>query len=81
MGLAVAYRALKRAHDVTLLEAAPEAGGMAAHFDFGVCQSSATYHFVCKSDEATFDLLAELALGTRGDCHSRRSKGLSSLRG
>ena len=35
MGLAAAYHALKRGHQVTVLEAAPEAGGMAAHFDLG----------------------------------------------
>ena len=29
------------------------------------CRSSATYHFVCKSDRATFDLLAELGLGDK----------------
>ena len=34
MGLAAAYRAAKDGHDVDLLEAAPEPGGMAGHFDF-----------------------------------------------
>jgi protoporphyrinogen oxidase len=65
MGLASAYHALKRGHDVTLLEAASEPGGMAAHFDFGGVSIERFYHFVCKSDQATFDLLAELGLG---DC-------------
>ncbi|MGO9895633.1 MAG: NAD(P)/FAD-dependent oxidoreductase [Bryobacteraceae bacterium] len=62
MGLAAAYHALNRGHDVTLLEAAPEPGGMAAHFDFGGLSIERFYHFVCKSDQATFDLLAELGL-------------------
>jgi NADPH-dependent 2,4-dienoyl-CoA reductase/sulfur reductase-like enzyme len=34
MGLAAAHRALTLGHTVTLLEAAPEPGGM-AHFDLG----------------------------------------------
>lgn len=62
MGLAAAYHALKRGHGVTLLEAAQEPGGMAAHFDFGGLSIERFYHFVCKSDQATFDLLADLSL-------------------
>jgi protoporphyrinogen oxidase len=65
MGLAAAYHALKRGHNVTLLEAAPEPGGMAAHFDLGGLSIERFYHFVCKSDQATFDLLAELALADK----------------
>jgi protoporphyrinogen oxidase len=65
MGLAAAYHALKRGHDVTLLEAAPEPGGMAAHFNFDGLSIERFYHFVCKSDHATFDLLAELGLGDK----------------
>jgi glycine/D-amino acid oxidase-like deaminating enzyme len=42
MGLAAGYYALKRGHDVTVLEAAPEPGGMAAHFDWAVSRSSAS---------------------------------------
>ena len=52
MGLAAAYHALKRGHQVTVLEAAPEAGGMAAHFDFGGLSIERFYHFVCKADQA-----------------------------
>jgi protoporphyrinogen oxidase len=62
MGLAAAYHAVKRGHDVTLLEAAKEPGGMAAHFDLGSLSIERFYHFACKSDQATFDLLAELGL-------------------
>ena len=65
MGLAAAYHALKRGHEVTVLEAAPEAGGMAAHFDFAGLSIERFYHFVCKADHATFDLLAELGLGDK----------------
>ncbi|HKS64831.1 MAG TPA: FAD-dependent oxidoreductase, partial [Xanthobacteraceae bacterium] len=65
MGLAAAYHALKRGHQVTVLEAAPEAGGMAAHFDLGGLSIERYYHFVCKADQSTFDLLAELGLGDK----------------
>jgi len=65
MGLAAAYYALKRGHRVTVLEAAPEAGGMAAHFDLGGLSIERFYHFVCKADRPTFELLGELGLGDR----------------
>lgn len=63
MGLAAGYHAVKRGHAVTVLEAAPEPGGMAAHFDLAGLSIERYYHFVCKSDQATFELLAELGLG------------------
>jgi len=63
MGLAAAYHAVKAGHEVTLLEAAPEPGGMAAHFDFGGLSIERFYHFVCKADRPTFELLEEIGLG------------------
>jgi protoporphyrinogen oxidase len=65
MGLAAAYHAAKRGHQVTVLEAAKEPGGMAAHFDLGGLSIERYYHFVCKADRATFDLLAELGLSDK----------------
>lgn len=65
MGLAAAHRALKEGHQVTLIEAAPEAGGMAAHFDFAGLSIERFYHFVCKSDEPTFTLMRELGIGEK----------------
>ncbi len=65
MGLAAAYHAVKRGHQVTVLEAAPEAGGMAAHFDLGGLSIERYYHFVCKADRPTFDLMDELGIGDR----------------
>jgi protoporphyrinogen oxidase len=62
MGLAAAYHAAKRGHRVTVLEADHVAGGMAAHFDLGGLDIERFYHFVCRADQATFDLLAELGL-------------------
>jgi protoporphyrinogen oxidase len=65
MGLAAAYRALCLGHDVTLLEAGADPGGMAAHFDFGGVSIERFYHFVCKTDEPTFALMRELGIGDK----------------
>jgi protoporphyrinogen oxidase len=63
MGLATAYHAAKAGHAVEVLEAGPEPGGMAAHFDFDGVSIERFYHFVCKADQSTFKLLNELGLG------------------
>lgn len=62
MGLAAAYHALKEGHDVTVWEADKVAGGMAAHFDFDRLSIERFYHFVCKADRPTFELLEELGI-------------------
>jgi protoporphyrinogen oxidase len=64
MGLAAAYRAAKDGHDVDLIEAASEPGGMAGHFDFDGVSIERFYHFVCKTDYPTFELLDELGIGS-----------------
>jgi protoporphyrinogen oxidase len=63
MGLAAAYHAAEAGHDVTVLEAGPVPGGMAAHFDFDGDSVERFYHFVCKADRPTFELLEEIGLG------------------
>ncbi|MEQ1697498.1 MAG: NAD(P)/FAD-dependent oxidoreductase [Hyphomicrobiaceae bacterium] len=65
MGLAAAYHALRAGHSVTVYEASPRVGGMAAHFDFGGLSIERYYHFVCKADQPTFDLMDELGIGDR----------------
>jgi protoporphyrinogen oxidase len=62
MGLAAAYQAVKAGHAVTVYERDEVAGGMAAHFDFGGLSLERYYHFICKADQPTFDLLSELGL-------------------
>lgn len=62
MGLAAAYHALKAGHRVRVYEADSVPGGMAAHFDFGGLSIERYYHFVCKPDQPTFDLMAELGI-------------------
>jgi len=65
MGLAAAYRAATLGHDVDVLEAGDVAGGMAAHFDFDGISLERFYHFVCKADQPTFDLMRELGIAHR----------------
>ncbi|MDB5698720.1 MAG: amine oxidase [Alphaproteobacteria bacterium] len=65
MGLAAAYHAAKAGHQVEVLEAGAEPGGMAAHFDFDGISIERFYHFVCKADRPTFELLDELGLGDK----------------
>ena len=65
MGLAAAYHASKAGHAVTVVEAGPEPGGMAAHFDFGGLSLERYYHFVCKPDAPTFALMQDLGIGDR----------------
>ncbi len=62
MGLAAAFHAVKAGHTVDVLEAAPEPGGMAAHFDLAGLSIERFYHFVCKSDIATMELMDELGI-------------------
>lgn len=62
MGLAAAYRAAKNGHDVVVIEAAPEPGGMAGHFDFDGISLERFYHFICKTDYPTFELMRELGI-------------------
>jgi protoporphyrinogen oxidase len=65
MGLAAGYRAAKEGHAVDVIEAAPEAGGMAGHFDFGGLSLERFYHFACLSDLPTFALMEELGIADK----------------
>lgn len=62
MGLAAAYQAVRDGHEVTVLESSDVPGGMAAHFDFGGISIERFYHFVCRADFATFELLQDLGI-------------------
>lgn len=63
MGLAAAFHAVKAGHTVEVLEAAPEPGGMAAHFDLAGLSIERFYHFVCQGDVSTMELMQELGIG------------------
>jgi len=62
MGLAAAFHAIRAGHTVEVLEAAPEPGGMAAHFDLAGLSIERFYHFVCKGDLPTMELMGELGI-------------------
>ena len=62
MGLASAYELLKHGHTVTLYEADKQLGGMSASFIFDGIKIERYYHFICKSDQPLFDMLAELGI-------------------
>ncbi len=62
MGLAAAYQARLAGHEVSVYEAAPQAGGMAAHFMLGDISIERFYHFLCKTDAPIFELLGELGI-------------------
>jgi protoporphyrinogen oxidase len=65
MGLAVAFQALQDGHEVDILEASREPGGMAGHFDFGGISIERFYHFVCRADAPTVTLLHELGIASK----------------
>ncbi len=65
MGLAAAYHAQKAGHRLVVYEADKVPGGMAAHFDFGGLSLERYYHFVCKADRPTFELMGELGISDR----------------
>jgi protoporphyrinogen oxidase len=65
MGLAAAFQALQDGHDVQVLEAASEPGGMAAHFDLAGLSIERFYHFVCKTDHPTFELMRDLGIADK----------------
>jgi protoporphyrinogen oxidase len=65
MGLAAGWHVCKAGHEVTVLEADRIPGGMAAHFDFGGLSIERFYHFICKPDQSTFDLMEGLGIADR----------------
>ncbi len=50
MGLAAAYQVLEDSHQVDVVDASQELGGMAGHFAFGGISIERLYNFVCRAD-------------------------------
>jgi protoporphyrinogen oxidase len=62
LGLQLARRLADRGHRVTVLEAAPHVGGLAAAWDIGGVTWDKHYHVILLSDSKVHDLLAHLRL-------------------
>ncbi len=62
LGLSLADRLHKLGHRVTVLEAAPHFGGLAAGWDVGGVRWDKFYHVILQSDSFTHELLRDLGL-------------------
>ncbi|MBL8299232.1 MAG: NAD(P)/FAD-dependent oxidoreductase [Rhodanobacteraceae bacterium] len=62
MGLMAAMEILKAGHEVDVYERDDRIGGMSAAFDFDGLTIERYYHFVCKTDDPLFELMAELGI-------------------
>lgn len=64
-GLTAAFDAVKAGHDVTVLEASDEAGGLAASLTVGSTPLERFYHHSFRTDKAMIELVDELGLSDR----------------
>ena len=64
-GLTAAFDAVKAGHDVTVLEASPELGGLAGSVEVGGTPLERFYHHSFKTDRAMIELIRELGLGDK----------------
>ncbi|MFE1834742.1 NAD(P)/FAD-dependent oxidoreductase [Streptomyces sviceus] len=62
-GLTAAWDAVGAGHQVTVLEAADELGGLAASLEVGGVPLERYYHHIFRSDKAMIALIGELGLG------------------
>jgi protoporphyrinogen oxidase len=64
-GLTAAFDAVKAGHDVTVLEASAQPGGLAASIEVGGTPLERFYHHSFRTDRAMIELIEELGLGDR----------------
>lgn len=62
-GLTAAFDTVKAGHDVTVLEASAELGGLAASIEVGGTPLERFYHHSFRTDRAMIELVEELGLG------------------
>lgn len=62
LGMMLALRFRQQGHEVTILEAAPELGGLAATWQLGDIHWDKHYHVILLSDQHVGNLLSELGL-------------------
>ncbi|GAA2820216.1 NAD(P)/FAD-dependent oxidoreductase [Saccharopolyspora taberi] len=68
-GLTAAFDAVKAGHEVTVLEASDELGGLAASIEVGGTPLERFYHHSFQTDHAMIELVRELGLGDRLEFH------------
>jgi protoporphyrinogen oxidase len=71
-GLAATYDLVRAGCQVTLLEAAPEYGGLASSVKLGGVPVERFYHFICRTDAQLMKLVDEL--GLRSKLHWRTTR-------
>jgi protoporphyrinogen oxidase len=64
-GLAAGYALARRGHRITLLEAAPDLGGLASSVTIQGIPVERFYHFICRSDQVLVDLAHDLGLSDK----------------
>jgi protoporphyrinogen oxidase len=64
-GLAAAYDLVRAGRQVTVLEGAPQFGGLASSFRLEGVPVERFYHFICRTDQHLTGLVRELGLGHR----------------
>jgi protoporphyrinogen oxidase len=64
-GFAASYDLLRAGHRVTLVEAAPELGGLASSLSIEGQSVERFYHFICRSDTDLIEFVDELGLQKR----------------
>jgi len=64
-GLAAAYRLLQKGHQIHLLEASPQIGGLMRSFEIGGARIECFYHHLFTTDTTIVRLINELGLGER----------------
>lgn len=74
-GLTAAFDAVQAGHDVTVLEASDELGGLAGSLEVGGTPLERFYHHCFRTDRAMIDLIRTLGLGDRLRFH-RPSTGV-----
>jgi len=72
-GLAASYDLVRAGHHVTLLEAAPDLGGLAGSFKLEGQAVERFYHFICRADQVLLDLVDELGLRSKLFWHQTRT--------
>lgn len=65
LGLTLAMRMAKQGHDVTLIEAAPELGGLASVWKIGDIEFDRHYHVTLLSDSRLRNLVEEIGLADK----------------